>query len=123
MSNFEDVETKYNILLHRLDTLRARGIKDTDPELLKVKTSLRDLLELKKKNSTAIQKVVPRLTGIKTVALKSEPKNIGELLDTPAVEVLQNKYVMLGVALGLAALLYYYFKTFSVSKQVQQIKE
>ena len=114
MSSFEDVESKYNAILRKLDSLRLRGVKDNDPEMLRTKTMLRDLLEFKKKNSTAIQKVVPRLTGIKTLTIKDDaPKStsLGAVVDfSDAVEVLQNKYVMLGVVLGVGALLYFYFK-------------
>lgn len=113
MSNFDDVETKYSAILKKLDQLRLKGMGDADPEVTKTKMSLRDLLEVKKKNSTAIQKVVPRLTGIRTVTIEdpsTKPISIKNLIGDVDSSVFQNKYAILGVALGVSALLFYILK-------------
>jgi hypothetical protein len=101
MAHFEDVNAKYLSILQKIESLRRSGISESNSEMLKAKIALRDCLELKKRNSTAIQKVVPRLTGIKTISIPS--KQLGE--GSPS----HNKYFLLGAALGLCALLYFYF--------------
>jgi len=112
MSNLDDVESKYVALLRKLDNLRTKGFKDTDSEIIKTKIALRELLDLKKKNSTAIQKVVPRLTGIKTISLRDTSTDVSmHNLAGISAEILSNKYVILGVAIGIIAILYLYFKS------------
>jgi hypothetical protein len=101
MAHFEDVDAKYLSILHKIESLRLKGISDSHPEMIRSKIALRDCLELKKRNSTAIQKVVPRLTGIKTISIPS--KQLGDATSS------HNKYFLLGAALGLCALLYFYF--------------
>jgi len=106
MSNFEDLDGKYNMILRKIDMLRARGVAENDLEMIRARTALRDFLEMKKKNASAIQKVVPRLTGIKTVTIKTN--QLGEKVET--LFNVQTKYVMLGVVIGIIALIYFYLK-------------
>lgn len=100
MSNLEDLDYKYKSILHKISLLRSQGLSDSNSEIIKAKRDLRDILDLKKRNANTIIKTVPRLTGIKTVAISEDKFNGVDF---------RNKYTMLGVVIGICALLYFIF--------------
>lgn len=97
MSKFEDVDLKYSLVLKKIEHLRKLGISESNIEMQRAKLELRDLLAIKKKNSTSMEKIVPRLTGIKTITFKE--KNLGNI-------DISNKYVVLGMIIGVIAIVY-----------------
>lgn len=100
-----DFETRYNLILKKIDRLRSQGVPEADLEMTKSRIELRDLLEFKKRNSKALQKIVPRLIGVKTIAVKT---NLGDI----NLDFIQNKYVLFGTVLGIVALLYLFIKNY-----------
>lgn len=82
----------YQDLLQYIDTLRSQGKSDNHQDMLNAKWKLREFLGKKKEKSTAI---VPKLKSIQTVTLNQAPE---------ATHF--NKFVILGVAFALVALLY-----------------
>lgn len=109
MSNFRDFDSRYNLLLQKIDKLRKKGIPETDLEMLRTRIELRDILESKKKNSNAIQKIVPRLLGVKTIAIKTN--TLGDQVEAILnSELTQNKYVIMGMVVGIIALFFIYLK-------------
>jgi len=81
----------YSELLQHIDKLRSQGISDNHSDMLKAKWKLREFLG-KDEKSTAI---VPKLKSIQTITLSQAPE-----------EPRYNKFVILGVAFALAAMLY-----------------
>lgn len=85
----------YQELLKHIDDLRSKGVSDNHPDMLKAKWKLREFLDGSKKKSTAL---VPKLKSVKTITVD---QNLG----CPEEAKLINKFVALGVAVGLVALL------------------
>ena len=96
----------YPDLLRYIDILRSQGIPDNHPDMIKARRKLRDFLELNKEKSTSI---VPTIKSIKTITLNQAPEEKGF-----------NKFVLLGIAFALAAILYK-FKTARIGMNAQSI--
>jgi len=82
----------YAELLQHIDKLRSQGIDDKHPDMIKAKWKLREFLSPQKEKSTAL---VPKLKSVRTITLNQAPE-----------ELTYNKFVILGVAFALAAMLY-----------------
>jgi hypothetical protein len=82
----------YPELLQYVDKLRSQGIADNHPDMVKAKWKLREFLATKKEKSTSL---VPKLKSIITITLNQAPE-----------EHSYNKFVILGIAFALAAMLY-----------------
>ena len=82
----------YQELLQHIDTLRSQGKSDNHPDMLKAKWKLREFLGKKKEKSKSI---VPKLKSIQTVTLSQAPDANNF-----------NKFVILGMAFALVAILY-----------------
>lgn len=82
----------YQELLQHIDTLRSQGKSDNHPDMLKAKWKLREFLSKKKEKSTAI---VPKLKSIQTITLSQAPEDNKF-----------NKFIILGMAFAIVAMLY-----------------
>lgn len=85
----------YQELLQYIDTLRSHGKSDNHPDMLKAKWRLREFLSRKKEKSTKSTAIVPKLKSIQTVTLSQAPE-----------DNTFNKFVILGMAFALVAILY-----------------
>ena len=99
-----DTDADYYKLLRYIDRLRSQGLQDSDPEMMQARIKLHDFLEQRKKkrNKNAL---VPKVKAVKTVTIKS---NITTLANIEPVKL--RKYAMLGVAVGIAGVLWQFFK-------------
>ena len=105
----------YKEILLKIDTLRSQGVEDNDPRIKALKEKL--WLHLNKKKKTSQKKVVPKVTAIKTVKLKENPQqkttlqklDKSNLSNTEEEQRSYTKYILLGAALAVAALVYKFF--------------
>ena len=79
----------YAELLQHIDHLRENGVSDNHPNMIKAKWKLREFLDSTGKTSKG---VVPKLKSIKTLALTEQKSSS------------YNKYALLGIILGIGAL-------------------
>ena len=97
------INNQYYLILKTIDELREAGMADNDPKMLKLRLALRDELEKRNKHNKET-KLVPKLTHIKTIQLKSDLSNT----ETSKAEV--KKYVLLGMAIALGGVAWYLIK-------------
>lgn len=115
----------YLHVLREIDKLRENGIKDNDPQMIKLRMQLRDHLEVLNKNKP--KSVVPTLMSIRTVKLepkqlKSKPKNPKpeiEIQKSTAIKKLTlgegkkdhyAKYALFGAIMAVVALGYRWYR-------------
>lgn len=88
----------YHTVLQKIALLRARGLKDSHPEMMRVRTKLRDILEDRKKHRKPGKALLPKLVGSTTITLDEVKK--------PS----KSKYAILGAAVGIAGVAYLLYK-------------
>ena len=88
----------YHSVLQKIALLRARGLEDSHPEMVRVRIKLRDILEDRKKHRKPGKVLLPKLVGSTTITL-DEVKKPGK-----------SKYVILGAAVGIAGVAYLLYK-------------
>lgn len=97
-----DIEKlSYPLLLKYIDDLRQQGLTDNHPRMVKAKTRLRDLLELRKTKPLK-KAALPKLTSISTVQI--EAPVFGENKET-------NKYLLLGAMVAIFGVMLKFWKT------------
>jgi len=88
----------YHNVLKKIAMLRARGLDDSHPEMMKTRIKLRDILEERKKNRKPSKSLLPTLVKSTTITL-DEIKKVGT-----------SKYVILGTVVGIAGVAYLLYK-------------
>lgn len=103
----------YFEVLKELDRLRAKGVKDSDPEVKKLKAQLWVHLEKRKKDKS--NKIVPKITAVKTLQIGPESKpSLGDAdINTEIVKVDPEKkeqpyakYFYLGAVAAIIIVIY-----------------
>tara|TARA_Y100001935_G_C17193096_1_gene451119 strand:+ start:18 stop:362 length:345 start_codon:yes stop_codon:yes gene_type:complete len=107
----------YKEILSKIDSLRSQGVEDTDPRIKKLKEKLWLILNERKKNKE--NKIIPKVTAIKTVKFKPDKK-----IDKHAIQKYSKnlseaeedsgsytKYLLLGAAIAVAGLVYKFFSS------------
>lgn len=91
----QNLDKKYKEILKKIDALRATGLDDSHPRIKDLKMELKEILDLKKKNSKKNNKtaLVPKLKSFSTVTFQGKGSS----------KIGSKKYTYLGIAIALIA--------------------
>jgi hypothetical protein len=98
----------YYKTLKEIDRLRLMGVPSSDPLMLKTRIKLRDILEHRRKKNKTPVKLVPKITGIKTIILEPKQQDTQEIVQNPKTD--DEKYAVMGVVVALLGVMWQFLQ-------------